>query len=93
MPVPLKKRDSDVTLQLNHRKVEDLHRGTVVPFAHGKQMPMEDLHRMGAGGSVEPGHGAGPSAASVSNMDTLAAIKAPEAAAKAISGGKLGTLK
>lgn len=67
--------------------VEDLQRGTVLPFAHGKQLPMEDLHRVGAG-TAEPGHGTGPSAASVSNTEELAAIKVPSVAAKAISGGK-----
>ena len=28
-------------------KVEDLQRGTVLPFAHGKQLPMEDRWRWG----------------------------------------------
>lgn len=66
--------------------VEDLHNGTMLPFAHGKALPTEDLHRAAGGvpGHGGHGHGAGPSAAG--SQATLATTAAE--AAKQISDGK-----
>lgn len=67
--------------------VEDLHRGTMLPFLKGRAMPIEDLaHRHGAGGGP-PGHGTGAAAGGVSPA-AVAAAKAPAEAAKLISAGK-----
>ena len=64
--------------------VEDLHRGSMFPFAHGKAMPTESLHRASGGAS---GHGVGPAAAG-SQAGQAAMATTPEEAAKLISGGK-----